>query len=114
MPELDWAEPMEDTTTVQEKLQYIGSLGWWWDTEVWARIAEEEKRRREVVEAQRQRLARLAKEKVISLPSHAGRCAICSHCVHQFALCLSEFRRNARSWPRGNGSVRRRRSCRTG
>ena len=105
---------MEDTRVVQEKLQHIDSLDWWRDMEVRARIAEEEERRREEEEAEQKRLARLAEEQVIPLPSHEGRCAICSQCVYQFALCLSEFRRNTRILPRGNESVRRRRSCRRG
>ena len=95
---------MEDTRTIQEKMRHIDSLDWWRDMEVRARIAEEEEWRQEKEEREQKRLEQLAEEQVIPLPSHEGRCAICSQCVHQFALCLSEFRRNQRIWPRGSGS----------
>ena len=88
MPDTDWEEPLKDTRTVQEKLEHIDSLDWWRDMELRARIAEEEERRLEAEELERQRLQWLAEE---------GR-----------------IQKEHENWPRGSGSVRRRRSCRRG
>ena len=105
---------MEDTRTVQQKLQHIHSLDCWRDMEIQARIAEEEERWQEEEERERKRLEPLAEEHVIRVPSHEGRCAICLQCVHQFALCPNDFRTNKWICSRGSGSVRRRRSGRRG